>query len=299
MIRKALMKSSLATEYSLNGLGIRRVLYLGGEPFVVEFSAPREKVLQVEVFGAPSTRQVAEARTVGRRIFALDHPLARMYRMMSPEPALKTICQEYRGLRIIQASSIFEMGATAIIGQQVNMSFAAKIKRELISLWGKRVYLAGRGYVGFPRAQVISHLPAEELRSIQLSQRKAEYLITFAEGVASGELSDDALSKLTDEETRQRLKMYRGIGDWTADMILMRALGRMDVLPSEDIGLRTAYGLVFRCNRPTSKELDRLTSSWTGFRSYATYYLWASLPSGGLPGRKNSFIGSKIPTLTI
>ncbi len=293
MTKNVLMNSSLATEYHPSGFGVRRVLYLDEEPFVVEFSAPRDKVLEVIVFGGPSRRQATEARAFGRRIFSLDHPLARISGMMSQEPELRTLCHEYSGLRIIQTPSIFEMGATAIIGQQVNLKFAAKIKRELTRLWGKRVHMAGQECVGFPRAELICRLPARKLRSIQLSRRKAEYLITFAEAVASGELADDALSGLTDEEARQRLTRYRGIGDWTADMILMRALGRLDVLPSEDTGLRTAYGLVFRCDRPTSKELERLTSSWTGFRSYATFYLWASLSSGGLRNRKRNSLFSQ------
>ena len=223
-------------------------------------------------------RQLGEARTLGRRIFSLDHPIARIYGMMSQDPRLRALCRKYSGLRIIETPSIFEMGATAIIGQQVNLRFTSKIKQQMIRLWGKRVCIAGHEYVGFPTAESICRLPTCKLRSIQFSRRKAEYLLAFAEAAASGELDHEYFCKLSDEEARQQLTRYRGIGDWTADMILMRALGRLDILPLQDTGLRTAYGLVFRQDRPTSEDLTTLTSSWKGFRSYATFYLWASLP---------------------
>ena len=277
LMKKVLLNSSLATVYYPTESGVRRVLYLGEEPFVVEFSAPGNGVLEVKVFGEPSVRQMIEARALGRRIFSLDHPVARIYNMMSRDPRLRTLCQKHNGLRIIETQSIFEMGATAIIGQQVNLRFTAKIERQMIGLWGKRVRLAGHEYVGFPTAKSICRLPTWKLRSIQFSQRKAEYLVAFAKVIASGELDDEILYKLPDEEARQQLTRYRGIGDWTADMILMRALGRLDILPSQDTGLRTAYGLVFHRDRPTSEDLTALTSSWKGFRSYAAFYLWASL----------------------
>jgi DNA-3-methyladenine glycosylase II len=278
LMKEVLLNSSLAAEYYPTESGVRRVLYLGEEPFVVEFSAPEGGVLEVKVFGGPSARQMVEARALGRRIFSLDHPVARIYSMMSQDQRLRTLCRKYNGLRIIETPSIFEMGATAIIGQQVNLRLTAKIKRQMIGLWGERVRLAGQEYVGFPTAESISQLPVRRLRSIQFSQRKAEYLVAFADAVASGELDDELLCKLPDEEARQQLTQHRGIGDWTADMILMRALGRLDILPSQDTGLRTAFGLVFHRDRPTGEDLTALTSSWKGFRSYATLYLWASLP---------------------
>ncbi|MGD0146148.1 MAG: DNA-3-methyladenine glycosylase [Nitrososphaerales archaeon] len=198
--------------------------------------------------------------------------------MMSQDPQLRMLCQKYNGLRIIEAPSIFEMGTTAIIGQQVNLRFTAKVERQMTGLCGKQVRLAGHEYVGFPTAESICRLPTWKLRSIQFSQRKAEYLVAFAEAVASGEVDDELFNKLPDEEARQQLTRYRGIGDWTADMILMRALGRLDILPSQDTGVRTAYGLVFHRDRPTNEDLTMLASRWKGFRSYATFYLWASLP---------------------
>ncbi len=299
LMKENLLNSSLAAEYYPTESGVGRVLYLGEEPFVVEFSVSGDRVLEVKVFGNPSAHQMIEARALGRRIFSLDHPVARIYTMMSQDPRLRMLCRKHNGLRIIETPSIFEMGATAIIGQQVNLRLTENIVQHMIGHWGRRVPLAGHEYIGFPTAESICRLPTSKLRSIQFSRRKAEYLVTFAAAVASGELSDELFHKLPDEEARHLLTRYRGIGDWTADMILMRALGRLDILPSQDTGVRTAYGLVFRRDRPTSEDLTTLGSGWMGFRSYATFYLWASLPRKRMNPRMNSNFGLKNQTLTI
>jgi DNA-3-methyladenine glycosylase II len=141
------------------------------------------------------------------------------------------------------------------------------------------VAAGGQCYVGFPSPETLRRITVEKLRAIQFSRRKAEYLIGFARAIDNGEVDELALRRASDEEIRDQLVQYRGIGRWTADMILMRALGRLDILPSFDTGLQTAYGLAFKRPRPTSDELLELTAGWTGFRTYATFYLWAYLGS--------------------
>jgi DNA-3-methyladenine glycosylase II len=279
LTKEILMNSSLATDYHPTESGLRRVLYLSGEPFLVEFSSPDDRGLRVTLLGDPPEGYIREARSLSRRIFSFDHPTARIQRTMSRKPGLRKLCHQFNGLRIIQTPTVLEMATTAIIGQQVNLRFTVKVKEQLIELCGKRMYHAGHRYLGFPTAESICRLDVERLRSIQFSRQKAEYLLNFARAVAAGELDGAVLDSLSDKRVREELAQYRGIGNWTADMILMRALGRLDILPSQDTGLRSAYGAVFRRRRPTSEELVDLTSDWKGFRSYATFYLWAFLSS--------------------
>ena len=217
---------------------------------------------------------------IARRVFGFDQPIREIYAKMGRVKRLGGLAQRFSGLRIFQAGSLFEMAATAIIGQQVNLKFTAKVTRRLIELCGNCVHWARRKYFGFPSAESVSEVSAKSLRAIQFSNRKAEYLIGFAKAMVSGEIDERRLSRLSDEAVREELMRFRGVGRWTADMILMRALGRLDVLPSLDTGLQTGYALLFRCPRPSSDELVDLTASWRGFRSYATFYLWALLASG-------------------
>ena len=256
---------------------------LKGKCFLVAFSPSSDrKKLRVTLFGRPSEDQVVEAESIAKRIFACDHPLPLIYRMMSRVKTLARLIPEFRGLRIIQTPSVFEMVAIAIVGQQVNLTFAAKVKQQLIRTYGNRVRVGDCDYFDFPSATSVSRLTPERLRAIQFSRRKAEYLIDFAKAVVAGKVDESVLMSLSDDAVCEELSKFRGIGRWTIDMVLMRALGRLDVLPSLDVGLQKAYGLVFRCKRPKSDELLQLTSTWKGFRSYAAFYLWASLTGKGI-----------------
>jgi len=285
LAREHLLRSSLGVECSLWQGRLRRVLRLGREYFLVEFSSPDHRILHLLIHGEPSGRQIEEAVAITRRLFGLDQPIRDIYSKMSAVNQLDIIRRKFSGLRIFQTTSLFEMAATAIIGQQVNLRFTREVKRRFISLCGRHVTVGGLHYVGFPSPERVRHMTIENLRAIQFSRRKAEYLIDFARAVDDGEVHEPELQRASDEEIRARLMQYRGIGKWTADMILMRALGRLDILPSLDTGLQTAYGLAFKRPRPTSDELLELTAGWTGFRSYATFYLWA-------------YLGSKSPSLS-
>jgi len=264
-------------EYYGLGTSVRRILPLTEDHFVVDFSSPKNGILQTTIFGAPDEHQVDEARRIARQTFSLDQPLREIYRLMSRCGSLDKLRSRFHGLRIIQTPSIWEMAATAIIGQQLNLAFTKNVKRRLIDYCGKHIRFEGRDYLGFPTAETVSQLSAHTLRTMQFSRRKAEYLLEFAQAVSSGKIDEPTLRKNSDDQVYDELSQYRGIGRWTVDMILMRALGRSDVLPSLDVALQAAYGLFFKRERPTSRELQQLTSDWKGYRSYATFYLWAFL----------------------
>ncbi len=227
-----LLKSSLSTEYYGLGRSVRRVLFIEPDYFLVEFSSPKNKVLQATIFGDPAEHQFRETRRIARRTFSLDQPLGETYRMMSEYAPLDKLRSRFHGLRIIQTPTIWEMSATAIIGQQLNLAFTKKVKRRLIDYCGKRLRFEGLDYLGFPTTETVSHLSTHTLRMMQFSRRKAEYLLEFAKAVSSGQIDEAALRRMSDGQVFDELSQYRGIGRWTFDMVLMRALGRPDVLPS-------------------------------------------------------------------
>jgi DNA-3-methyladenine glycosylase II len=104
------------------------------------------------------------------------------------------------------------------------------------------------------------------------------YLRSLAEHVVSGELELDRLHELPDEEVAQEVTAVKGLGQWTADMFLIFHLGRPDVLPVGDLGVRRAveraYGLEAL---PDAETLERLSERWRPYRSLASLYLWESL----------------------
>lgn len=118
----------------------------------------------------------------------------------------------------------------------------------------------------------------EQLRAAGLSRQKMVYLRDLADKFASGALSEDGFEELDDEDVIQRVSAVKGIGRWTGEMFLIFSLGRPDVLPVDDLGVRRgmqiAYGLP---ELPKPEEMRRIAAPWRPYRSAGTWYMWRSL----------------------
>jgi DNA-3-methyladenine glycosylase II len=156
----------------------------------------------------------------------------------------------------------------SIVGQQLSVHAARAIYGRLTDQFGGRT----------PTPQELLDADPEELRGAGLSRAKVKYLRSLAEHVLSGELELDRLDGMGDEEVEREITAVKGLGQWTAHMFLIFHLGRPDVLPVGDLGVRRAveraYGLE---GLPSAEELDRLGERWAPYRSLAALYLWESL----------------------
>ena len=157
--------------------------------------------------------------------------------------------------------------ARAIVGQQIATRAAAAI-------FGRLQAFIGEG----DAASAIAGASDAELRAIGLSAAKAASLRDLAARTLDGRLQLDRLATLTDDEAHAQLTAVRRIGSWTADMFLLGQLGRPDVLPAGDLGIRRAvqelYGLKVM---PSEGEVRRLSEAWRPYRSLASAYLYSSL----------------------
>lgn len=160
--------------------------------------------------------------------------------------------------------------ASSIIGQQLSVKAAASIKRRFIELFGTGA---------MPEPAAIIKRNHDELRSVGLSSAKAYYIRDLAEHVLDGRISFDRINSQSNDEIIAELTDVKGIGEWTVHMFLMFCVGRLNVLPTGDLGIRNAirdrYGLP---SRPTSKEVTDLAEAqaWHPYESVACLYLWAS-----------------------
>ncbi|HEX2503529.1 MAG TPA: DNA-3-methyladenine glycosylase 2 family protein [Miltoncostaeaceae bacterium] len=170
----------------------------------------------------------------------------------------------------------FGLLARVIVGQQISARAAAAIFARLRDLMGHEAPAAAVAAAG-----------DEELRAVGLSRNKTASLRDLAERTLDGRLELDRLDELPDDEVVSQLVAVRGIGPWTADLFLLGALGRRDVLPAGDLRLRSvvraAYGLEAT---PTEGEVRELGERWRPHRSLATAYLysWRRDSSGAGPG---------------
>ncbi len=171
-------------------------------------------------------------------------------------------------IRIDRTSSLFLALAEAIVYQQLTGKAAATIFARVQAL--------------FPRANEglspahIRRASDEKLRGAGLSRNKLLSLRDLAEKTLAGELPTLAdVHALDDEAIIERLTQVRGIGRWTVEMLLIFRLGRADVLPVDDYGVRKGFAVAFRKRElPTAIELERRGARWKPFRSVASWYLW-------------------------
>jgi 3-methyladenine DNA glycosylase/8-oxoguanine DNA glycosylase len=190
------------------------------------------------------------------------------FEVAHPELALRR-----EGLRVLLTLDPFEALVWAILGQQVNLSFAYALRRDLIRLVGLP---AGQGLIAHPDAARIAVLKVEDLLALRFSRRKAEYLLHAAIEVATGRLQLHDRHTATD--AARELLALRGCGPWTAQYVLMRGLGFRDCVPVGDAGLTLALQRWFGLEtRPGAPETLRLMAAFAPHRSLATFHLWASL----------------------
>ena len=165
------------------------------------------------------------------------------------------------------AQSPYEALLEAIVYQQLTGKAAATIFGRLCALFD-----AGRA----PRPGELAATPEERLRAVGLSRAKALAVKDLAAKARSGRVpTRGRMERMGDEEIIERLTVIRGIGRWTVEMLLIFGLGRPDVLPVSDYGVRKGYARAFgRRELPTPAQLLRRGERWRPYRSVASWYLW-------------------------
>jgi DNA-3-methyladenine glycosylase II len=267
----------------------RRALTLDGRPRLVEVRAegdaeqPGLRVSLPDGPADPSELEAAAARVA--RCFRVDDDLTPLDALALADQRFGALVQRARGLRALIMPSPFEALVWAIIGQQINVAFAYRLKRALVEQFGARLEHGGRTYHLFPTPRRLAELEPEQLRPLQFSSQKSRYIVDLARLVASGQLDLEAFGGLPPDEARAALMSLRGVGRWTAEYVLMRGLGARDELPAADIGLQVAAGRVYGLAvRPTESELRALAEPWAGWRTYYAFYLWFSLSAAKASG---------------
>ena len=164
----------------------------------------------------------------------------------------------------------FEALVTAVTHQQLNGTAAMTILKRVIAIYpGKR----------FPAPKDLLNTADEKLRAAGLSRAKTAAIKDIADKTISGVVPTlRTVSKMTDAELIERLTTVRGVGPWTVEMMLMFTLGRLDVLPVTDYGVRKGFAVVYGlADLPSPKELLAHGERWRPYRSTASWYLWRAL----------------------
>ncbi|MBI1848484.1 MAG: DNA-3-methyladenine glycosylase 2 family protein [Candidatus Rokubacteria bacterium] len=283
-VHATLARYRLWGEDPSNRLGegvFRRVLRLGARlvPYEVRWSGGVDDArLTVRLPGARATRVGEAVAAEVRRVFGLDFDLAGFYRLAKGDPVLAALIEPLYGLRPTLAARPLEMLVHAIAAQQVNLPFAFVCRARLVRRYGTPVAIGGQTAWAFPAPATLAAARVRDLRRMQFSTRKAEYIRDLARAVRAGALDLEALATAPDAVVIERLTALRGLGRWTADWFLARCLGRGAVCPAGDLAVRKAFARHWgRGRTPSEAAIRRRAAAWGPHQNLAIHYLLAGM----------------------
>ncbi|HMG68657.1 MAG TPA: hypothetical protein VK588_13255 [Chitinophagaceae bacterium] len=186
---------------------------------------------------------------------------------LSKDQKLKVLIGHHGTLKLKKQKYLYLYLCYSIMSQQLSTKVASVIRKRFIDLYG-----------GEPTARQIIETPFEKLRGIGLSNAKVGYVQNVAKFEIEKGMDHNKLSKMNNEEVIEYLTQIKGVGRWTAEMLLMFALRREDVFAIDDLGLQQAvinlYDLRHRKKKIMLNKILKISEQWSPYRTYASMYLW-------------------------
>lgn len=249
------------------------------ENSLVLFSISFDSSLQISIHSENKSQKITDfVKSYASDWFDLNANLPLFYETTQNDEVLASLCQKFYGLRMIGMPDLFESLIWSIIGQQINLNFAYSLKEKLVQNFGQKLIYNNEAFYALPTPERLASLNIEDFQPLQFSRSKAQYILNVSREFAEGNLSQEALRKLSFEEVKEKLVKIKGVGNWTANYSMMKSLKNYDAFPVEDVGLhnavKTQYGLAAK---PTISELNQMAEKWKDWRGYATFYFWHSL----------------------
>jgi len=262
--------------------GLRKGVLLGGVPTLLDIRFEAGAAHCRVTFDGPSTPALeAQAHEALLNVLGLRIDPSAFGEAVQDDPWLGPVVARQPGLRIVQSATIFEALTWAIIGQQINLTFAIALRRTLIQLAGRA---HASGLWCYPEAPDVARLDIGELTGRKFSNAKAETILRVARMVVDGSLvlerqaGVEDISGSASAAVSETLLAIKGIGPWTVNYVLLRGYGYPDCSLEGDVAVRAAlHKLSGSAARPTVTEAERMLARYAPHRTMAAAYLWASL----------------------
>ncbi|TCS96806.1 DNA-3-methyladenine glycosylase family protein [Hazenella coriacea] len=277
-----LSRSDQECLFEVTNVQIVRALELNNHTSLIEIRAETETKLIIRFLDGSSPKEWQDRVAVAHYIyewFDLDRNLHPFYELAKNDPILQKPVHQFFGLRNMGIPDLFEAIVWAILGQQINLSFAYTLKRRFVETFGNYLVHQGKKYWLFPKPEKIADLTIEDLADLKMTRKKSEYVIGAAQQMVRGELSKETLLEAKDIKTAEKmLTRIRGIGPWTANYVCMRCLRYPSAFPIDDVGLHNSIKHITGAKeKPSKEEILQYSASWTDWEAYATFYLWRML----------------------
>ena len=273
-LQRALGRDPQSVNERWDGKRYRAAVELAGEPALLSLELSPTAV-QAAVEGSDNAATAAAknwaAHAVAIGLLGLDQD-AHGFARLATRLGFARLVAGRRQLRISQTLSVFDGLLWSIIGQQINLAFACVLKRRLIEKTGTPL---GDGFYCVPTPAAVAALQPADLQPLQYSAAKAAYLIGAARLVASRQLDLAALPRMSATRAECTLLAVHGLGPWSVNYVMMRALGFPDCVPLGDTGVSSGLQSLFQLeDRPDIDATRRLMAVFSPYRSLATAHLW-------------------------
>jgi DNA-3-methyladenine glycosylase II len=261
-----------------NGKTYRRAMTLDSQTVLVsveQVAPPGRPELEVTLFCEnPSPGTCLEAESALVRLLGLNIDLGGFYSAAEADRELGPLVERFRGVKPTRFLTLFESIANAIVFQQLSLNSAMSVLNRLAETYGVPFDCGENPCPVFPEARSLARLQAEQTKSVGVSANKARALVEGARIIDEQNLSVGDFETMDNESAVAELVKFRGIGRWSADYVLLRGLGRLDVFPRGDVGARASLN---RWLRPGDKlsdsELEDKMSKWRGYAGLVYFHL--------------------------
>lgn len=210
----------------------------------------------------------------------LGEPLPRqpLALLADRDPVVADLIRTYPGSRPWLVVDPYESLITSVTAQQVNLTWALTTRRRLVERFGVSHHLDGVVVSEFPHPQAVASTDVDEIRAMQFTRSKAEYVIGISRAVTEGWL--DGIEGLGNTEAIRRLVAQRGVGRWTAEWLLARCFGRPDVIAAGDLGVRKAVSFSYRASDHILDEatVRDIAEPWADATNLTVHLLLETLP---------------------
>ncbi len=225
----------------------------------------------------PAVRSVASRRRIRAildRLLGLRIDLAGWYRIAAREPRLRLLAERFRGVKPPRFPSLFEALVNAFACQQLSLEVGLELLNRLSTLCGLRVRAGREARYAFPCPRDVARKQASRFRALGFSRQKARAMVDLARAITQGRLDLEAFAREPDDVIRDRLSVERGVGRWTAEYVLLRGFGRLNVFPGDDVGAQKRLARWLGRARPLDyASVRRAVGPWQPYAGMVYFHL--------------------------
>jgi len=231
--------------------------------------------LEVDLSGGHLTvRQEESARVLLERMLAAHKDLKAFYKLATCDPRLQPLVEEFRGLKPPQFPTVFEAVVNGIACQQLSLLVGILLLSRLVHLAGVMPANATDAVHAFPEATDLAGMEALSLKSLGFSANKSRALLGISSAIRDRRLNLESLVQFDNQVALERLVNLEGVGRWTAEYVLLRGLGRLDIFPGDDVGARKKLAQFLRKKKSLDYDgVQRAVSGWQPYAGFVYFHL--------------------------